>query len=119
MKKNFSPVNYSDALWTAHSYKFGINRDVDFAMARRLYRMCARSGDRKIASIAQYNLGIFYYYGFGVEKNQKKAFELFMKSVILYPNKDAYLILGDMYRYGQYVEADDKIAVGLYARAAK
>ena len=48
----------------------------------------------------------------------RRAFDCFMTSALLLPGKEALSRLGDMYRYGQYVEQNDKVAMRLYLKAA-
>lgn len=58
---------------------------------------------------AQYNLGVCYIEGFGVEKNAKKAVELFQIAADA-EYLPAQYNLGVCYKYGIGVEPDDEIA---------
>lgn len=57
--------------------------------------------------MAQYNLGIIYANGFGVEQNYQKAFEWFEQSANQ-GDIEALYNLGIMYQNGQGVKQDDK-----------
>jgi hypothetical protein len=59
-----------------------------------------------------YSLGRCFYYGLGVEQDFAKAFDSFMKGSI---NADMnHIMLGDMYRMGEFVKRDEEYAVKLY-----
>ena len=78
--------------------------------------------DKKMSSLGFLNLGVLYYYGYlsdgtEPEKDARFAFECFVKSAMIYPNKDALSRLGDMYRYGQHVKKDERVAMSLYLKA--
>ena len=70
-------------------------------------------------------LGQMYYYGYGVEKDYEKAFELYSRSVELYselsPNDPsasmALELLADLYRNGQGVAQDTAKADELHEQA--
>ena len=68
--------------------------------------------------MAQYNLGVCYYEGEGVERDFVKAFELFKKAA----EKDvegAQYNLAVMYEKGQGTKKDIKQAKYWYSRAAR
>ena len=106
----------------AESFKWGYYGEPDPRRAARLYRICCRSKDAKMASVGYYNLGVLYYYGFLNEEcfgesEPSRAFSCFMKSAVILPNADALSRLADMYRYGQYVEKNERVALSLYLKA--
>ena len=87
-----------------------------------MYRICTRSANSKTAALGYYNLGVLYYHGYLTtqeeeEKRERMAYACFMKSALLHHTPEALSFLGDMYRYGKYVEKDEKIALKLYRRA--
>lgn len=104
----------------ADALKWGLYGEVDLARAAALYRECAKSVVRKVSSAGFYNLGLFYYFGYLEEEpNERLAFDCFMKSALRFPNRAALGKLADMYRYGQYVEQNEKVALALYGSAAR
>lgn len=108
------------ALTLAESYKWGLYGEVDFTKAARLYRLCAKSRSKALSSAGYYNLGVLYYHGYlGDEPDIKRAFSCFMKSALLSPNAAALGKLADMYRYGQFVEQNEEVALSLYTKAAR
>lgn len=69
-------------------------------------------------SASQSNVGMYYYYGSGVEQNYQTAVEWFKKAASQnYP--DALNFLGVCYENGNGVEKDNSIAVDYYRRAAE
>lgn len=110
------------AFTLAEGFKWGYFGAADPHRAARMYRFCCRSGNKSTASRGYYNLGNLYYYGFLLnreerEKELRLAFSCFVKSALLSHNPEALLRLGDMYRYGQYVEQNENTAINLYLRA--
>jgi TPR repeat protein len=110
------------AFLLAEGWKWGSFGAFDPLQAARMYRICCRSKNKEMAAKGFLNLGKLYYYGhlsdvFEEEEAKKRAFECFMKSALLLPEKEALSRLGDMYRYGQYVEQNDKVALSLYLKA--
>jgi len=75
------------------------------------------SDDPEVASIAINNLGYCYYYGYGVEIDYGKAFELFTRGAILYRCPNCLYKLADIYRYGHFVSQDEGIAYRLLKEA--
>lgn len=67
-------------------------------------------------SDAEFNLGIIYYEASKLEKNCKKAFELFEKSA-KQGNSKAQFYLGKMYQYGDWGKPDIKKAKFWYLKA--
>ena len=66
---------------------------------------------------AQYNLGIMYYHGRGMDVNYKKAFEWYEKAAEQ-GHAPSQFNLGVMYYHGQAVDQDDSMAMRWYAKAA-
>lgn len=115
--------NASAAFDLAEAFKWGYYGDADPVRAARMYRICCRSKNKRIASLGFLNLGVLYYYGY-LAKDEKErsrsaalAFDCFLKSAMMDKNPGALIRLADMYRYGQYVERDEGIAISLYAKA--
>ena len=118
VKKGSIPAAFS----LAEAFKWGYYGDSDPQRAARMYRICCRSKDRRLASLGYLNLGVLYYYGYlsdgeEPEKDARRAFRCFMKSAMTCPNSAALSRLGDMYRYGQYVPKDERVACSLYLKA--
>ena len=69
-----------------------------------------------------FQLGEAYNYGYGVQKDYEKAFELFNRAVELWQAQNstdeifAYTVeqIGDMYSYGRGVEKDKEKAAEYY-----
>ena len=85
----------------------------DYHQARRLYETAARAGEKR----AICSLGYFYYYGRHQSPDYEKAYQYLNTGALLYDDPNCLYKLGDMYREGQYVEANQKFAVMLYFRA--
>ena len=66
---------------------------------------------------AQFNLGLLYYHGRGVDVNYKKAIEWFEKAAEQ-GHANAQYNLGTMYDLGDGVDQDDSMAMRWYAKAA-
>lgn len=62
-------------------------------------------------------LGKCYYLGTGVEKDYEKAFMLFVQCAPLGTQPETTYLLGDMYKYGHFVEQDILQANVLYEAA--
>ena len=108
----------------AEAYQWGYLTEEDPARAERLYRRLCRSKSPAVASRGFYRLGLLYYYGYrnkgeSPEAGLSFAFACFMKSAIKFPNPPALCRLGDMYRYGQYVEKNEAVACELYLKARR
>ena len=73
----------------------------------------AKQGDAN----AQYNLGVMYYHGKGVEQDYFKAREWYEKAV-KQENADAKLNLSVMYYHGKGVKQDYSKAKDWYEKAA-
>jgi TPR repeat protein len=67
-------------------------------------------------SDAEFNLGIIYYEASKLEKNCKKAFQLFEKSA-LQGNSDAQFYLAKMYQYGDWGKPDIEKSKYWYLKA--
>lgn len=122
LKAQVKKGSISAAFSLAEGFKWGYFGAPDPARAARMYRYCCRSGNKKTAALGFYNLGNLYYYGLLLnEKEREKALRLaffcFMKSALLAHSPEALSRLGDMYRYGQFVEQSEDTAMNLYVRA--
>ena len=76
--------------------------------------MAAEQGNAK----AQYELGICYRQGEGVDTDEKEGFKWLTKSAEQ-GNADAQFWLGNCYEYGSGVDKDEKEAVNWYTKAAE
>ena len=122
LKEEVKKGSVAAAFSLAEAFKWGYYGDADPNRAARMYRICCRAKDKKTAALGYYNLGVLYYYGYlsnreEPEKDAKRAFDCFLKSAMTSPNSAAFSRLGDMYRYGQYVEKNERIAMKLYLKA--
>lgn len=79
---------------------------------------CYKQATEKNVKDAPYKLGMFYFYGRGVEKNHVLAFENFKKAVEL-GCKEANGMLGYCYEAGIGTEIDNEKAVGCYLIASE
>jgi len=79
-----------------------------------MYRKAAVNGDAK----AQYNLGLCYYNGNGVNKDMEKAVEWYLKAAEQ-GHAEAQYALGQCYYYSSGVNKDISKAVGWYRKAAE
>ena len=86
----------------------------DFETAANEFMPLAERGDHR----AMYALGSMYSAGHGVEKDLKKAFELFSESA-KNGRADAMYKLGLMYEQGQGIKQNYKKAIRLYRKSAK
>ena len=68
------------------------------------------------AYLSSENLAYIFYYGFGTEVDYAKAYLYFSKAALLGRYEATYK-LGDMFRYGFYVEKNDKMTAYLYRKA--
>lgn len=120
LKEQVKKGSVSAAFSLAEAFKWGYYGEPDPRRAARMYRICCRSKNAKVASQGYLNLGILYYYGYLSEEGEgdvKKAYLCFLKSVLAHPNPEALTRLGDMYRYGQHVEKNEGVAMNLYLKA--
>lgn len=99
-------------------YYKGVFVERDFAKAIELYKRAAKSGDEEAACKALGNLGYCYYYGRSVPVDLSRAFSYYLKGALYYEDPVCLYKLGDMYRYGDFVERDEAFAVGLYWKAS-
>lgn len=110
--------NFGEVLNLAKAYQWGYFGETDALRAERLFRVCTHSRDKAIASESFYHLGNLYYHGlWDDEADFFRAYCCFVKSVMLAPNRKAFVLLADMYRYGQFVEKNERIASNLYEKA--
>ncbi len=122
LREEVKKGNIAAAFRLAEAYKWGYYGDVDPHRAARMYRICCRSKDKVLSAEGYYNLGILWYFGHLSDgevgpRETKMAFQCFLKSVLSHPTPEAFTKLGDMYRYGQHVEKNERIAMGLYRKA--
>ena len=122
LKNELKKGSISAALKLAEGFKWGYFGACDPQRAAKMYRICTRSANSKTAALGFYNLGVLYYHGYLTtqeeeEKRQRMAYACFMKSALLHHTPEALSFLGDMYRYGKYVEKDEAVALKLYRRA--
>lgn len=88
----------------AGGFEYGMNafQQGNYPTAFRLWMPLADAGNH----LAQYNLGVMYYEGYGIPQNYAKALEWFLKAAN--QNYDeAQRNLGVMYYDGNGVERDD------------
>ena len=79
----------------------GISSGKDYNRALELYRKAAEQGDRD----AQYNIGVMYYNGQGVNQSYQESREWFIKSAKK-GNSDAQFSLGVIYYEGNGFNVD-------------
>jgi len=122
LKEQVKKGSISAAMTLAEGFKWGYFGGSDPRRAAAMYRICARSKDKKTKALAFYNLGLLYYHGFLLpeeeEKSHRLAFACFLKGAMLF-HAGALRLLGDMYRYGQYVDKNEEIALNLYLKASQ
>ena len=92
-------------------YDGGRGFEQSFEKAVRLYKMAADHGNRQ----AMENLGYCYYYGRDMVPDYEKAFQCFAFGAFNGQLISLYKI-GDMYRYGYYVEQNLQQALMIYHR---
>ena len=120
LKNEVKKGNLRAALSLAEAFKWGECGESDPRRAAGMYRICCKAKDKKLASQGYYNLGLLYYFGYLNENGEgdpHRAFDCFLQSAILSPTKEVLCRLGDMYRYGQYVERDESRALSFYLKA--
>ena len=88
----------------------------NFRKAIEYYKLAAKSDDDDTKIRALCNLGYCYYYGRDIPIDNEKAFNCFMRGALSNDANSLYK-LGDMYRYGRFVEKDEETAAFLYERA--
>lgn len=99
-------------------YNEGVLVPRDYEKSAELYEIAAdMEDDMSVTAMAVTNLGYYYYYDYAGKQDYEKAFNCFLKGALRHSNANAYYKLGDMYRYGQFVARDDKMAFDLYMRA--
>jgi TPR repeat protein len=64
-----------------------------------------------------HNLGNAYFYARGVERDVKKAFDLWIEAAEK-GNPDSYYTIGNIYYYGEYIEQDIPEAIKCFTHAA-
>lgn len=88
----------------------------DFKKAFEYYTIATESDEISTKIRAFCNLGYCYYYGRDIPVDDKKAFNCYMHGAILNDANSLYKI-GDMYRYGRFVEKDENLAHEFYKKA--
>ena len=86
----------------------------DYKNAFKWFECSANAGDAD----AQYNLGILYENGEGVEKNEKEAFKLYLKAAEQ-NDRDAQYAVGRCYKDGIGTIKNRKFAKGWFKKAAE
>lgn len=109
----------ADAGWMGGQYQLGMyyaywTNPHQFKKAAYWFSLAAEQNHTD----ALVKLGFLYRYGFGVEKNQEKAFESFRRAASR-GDKTAMHHLGDAYERGLGVEKDDTRALSWYLMAAE
>ena len=102
---------------SAHGdYEDGVNAALagDFETAFREFSIAAEAG----LHLAQYNLGILYFTGQGVEQDYEIAFR-WTEAAALQGHPGAQLNLGSLYYFGNGVRQDRDKAVEWYATSAR
>lgn len=98
-------------------YYSGTEIERDYLKAIELYKIAAESDDEVVAVRAICNLGYCYCYGRDVEVDYKQAYEYFVKGAMLYDDVNCLYKLGDMYRFGNFVDKDLWLAHKMYRKA--
>ena len=120
LKEKVKRGNLLAAFALAEAYKWGVGGAADPLRAAGMYRLCCRSADPVLSSRGYYNLGLMYYHGYLNPEGKcqaKEAFQCFLKSAVKSESREALIRLGDMYRWGQYVSRNEKVAFSLYLKA--
>lgn len=86
--------------------------DEDYVTAAKLLEEAAEEGHREAA----YNLAICYHYGYGVEKDLKTAYQLYLRSALQGYGKGLNLV-GDFYAEGLGVRQSWREAIKWYLDA--
>ena len=104
------------ALPAAGDYEDGVNAALagDYDTAFREFTIAAGEG----LDLAQYNLGILYFTGQGVEQDYEIAFR-WTEAAALQGHPGAQLNLGSLYYFGNGVRQDRDKAVEWYAISAR
>lgn len=114
----FVLLNFSSFNFTVHASEledgFIAFKAGNYEQALRLWRPIAEKDNAD----AQYNLGILYMKGLGVEKNEKAAF-IWYKRASANGNTDAMYNLGTMYNQGRVVIRSTKDAVKWWKKSAE
>lgn len=108
--------NLTAALGLGAMYYCGEFIPRNFKKAIEYYKLATKSEDDDTKIRAWCNLGYCYYYGRDIPVDNEKAFNCFMRGALLDDPNSLYK-LGDMYRYGRFVEKDEETAASLYERA--
>lgn len=84
----------------------------DYEKSLHFYQLADQEGYR----LASENLAYCYYYGMGAETDYEKAYYYFSKAAIAGRYESMYK-LGDMFRYGYYVDKDEDMVRTAYIKA--
>lgn len=105
--------NHHSSLVFAYAYsnENGLGCKVDDALAAKYYELNIRVNAH---TSSMNNLGLLYLSGEGVEKEYKKAFELFKKSNEKYSDKYNRYNLGRCYYHGWGIEKDYHLAFSYF-----
>lgn len=116
-EENIEAGDMEAALNLGALYYRGNLVDQNYPKAIELYKRAASGDDDSVAGIACSNLGYCFYYGRDIPKDYKEAFKYWSKAALVYEDPSAMYKLGDMYRAGQFMEKDEKMAFALYVKA--
>lgn len=95
-------------------YYNGVYFDENRLKALEYYETACDMG----CQLAYSNLAFCYYYGGnGVKVDYRKAFRYFSEGANLFNDPNCLYKVGDMYRYGKYVEENANKAFQMYVRA--
>ena len=109
---SFFSKDYLNKLGEEDRKKVEEEKKYSMAVALKNFEIAARMGDK----LAEYNVGLFYYWGLHDEVNYDKAVEYFMKSA----QKGwfmAQFYLAYCYQYGKGVKQNTKMAIYWYERS--
>lgn len=93
-------------------YYMGKNGEPDYEKAKYYYELSHKAGYR----LATTNLAYCYYYGLGTEQDYSKAYMYFTQAALV-GQYEAMMKVGDMYKKGQFVEANPNMAARCYFAA--
>ena len=94
----------------------GVSKDV--VQALEWYHKVTKTGDTRNRIKAQVNIGLIYFQGEGVERDEAIAADWFTKAALNGDKSSAYM-LGLMYKNGIGVEQSNAEAIKWWREAAK
>ncbi len=109
-----SLICLSAPVWADFKSGMDAHQRGDYATALREWQPLAEQGD----ALAQYNLGLLYDNGRGVQKDYAQARQWYEKAAAQ-GHADAQVNLGILYDYGRSIPQDFKKAVYWYRLSAK